>query len=154
MEEMLMAANAGAGANPNPPAPAPSSAAGGVLRSGGGGGGSAPAVAGGTGAGNTERRARPQKEKALNCPRCNSTNTKCMSKAICTTFIVFVNQKAFSHSPSSPARTKKLSPHMILSSSYSLLYTALCISCFTTYAWMRNEILARSPDEFGCSCQI
>ncbi|XP_006653686.3 dof zinc finger protein 1-like isoform X2 [Oryza brachyantha] len=73
MEEMLMAANAGAGANPNPPAPAPSSATGGALRGGGGG---AAAVAGGTGAGSTERRARPQKEKALNCPRCNSTNTK------------------------------------------------------------------------------
>ncbi|KAL5215533.1 hypothetical protein ABZP36_006934 [Zizania latifolia] len=70
MEEMLMAANAGAGANLN--APAPSSADGGALRGGGG----APAVAGGAGAGSTERRARPQKEKALNCPRCNSTNTK------------------------------------------------------------------------------
>ncbi|KAF0893385.1 hypothetical protein E2562_024207 [Oryza meyeriana var. granulata] len=70
---MLMAANAGA--NPNPSAPAPSSATGGAL-SGGGGGGGTPAVAGGAGAGSTERRARPQKEKALNCPRCNSTNTK------------------------------------------------------------------------------
>ncbi|CAN6235953.1 unnamed protein product [Urochloa humidicola] len=79
MEEMLMAANAGAaaaanasnhqqqGPNPNPPAPAP------ALR----GGAPPPAVAGaGAGAGSTERRARPQKEKALNCPRCNSTNTK------------------------------------------------------------------------------
>ncbi|KAG8065833.1 hypothetical protein GUJ93_ZPchr0004g38245, partial [Zizania palustris] len=73
MEDMLMAANAGAGANPNLPAPMPSSAAGGALRTGGAG---APAVVGGTGAGNTERRARPQKEKKLNCPRCNSTNTK------------------------------------------------------------------------------
>ncbi|OEL19430.1 Dof zinc finger protein DOF4.6 [Dichanthelium oligosanthes] len=76
MEEMLMAANAGAaantgqgGSNPNPPAPAPSSVpGGGALR-----GGAPQAVAG---AGSTERRARPQKEKALNCPRCNSTNTK------------------------------------------------------------------------------
>ncbi|KAF3434218.1 hypothetical protein FNV43_RR25321 [Rhamnella rubrinervis] len=31
---------------------------------------------GGGGAGNLERKARPQKEQALNCPRCNSTNTK------------------------------------------------------------------------------
>uniref|UniRef100_A0A0E0DHB5 Dof zinc finger protein n=1 Tax=Oryza meridionalis TaxID=40149 RepID=A0A0E0DHB5_9ORYZ len=76
MEEMLMAANAAAGANPNPAATAPSSVTGGALRGGGGGGGGAPAVAGGAGAGSTERRARPQKEKALNCPRCNSTNTK------------------------------------------------------------------------------
>ncbi|CAL5069429.1 unnamed protein product [Urochloa decumbens] len=75
MEEMLMAANAGAAAanasqqssNPNPPAPAPGG--GGALRAGA----PPPAVAG---AGSTERRARPQKEKALNCPRCNSTNTK------------------------------------------------------------------------------
>ncbi|KAG0527054.1 hypothetical protein BDA96_06G199100 [Sorghum bicolor] len=72
MEEMLMAANAGAANpsqgsnNPNPPAPAP----GGALR--GGGAPAAPLA----GAGSTERRARPQKEKALNCPRCNSTNTK------------------------------------------------------------------------------
>ncbi|CAD6259955.1 unnamed protein product [Miscanthus lutarioriparius] len=73
MEEMLMAANACAanpnqGSNPNPPAPAPSSAPGGALR----GGAPAPLA----GAGSTERRARPQKEKALNCPRCNSANTK------------------------------------------------------------------------------
>ncbi|NP_001356786.1 dof zinc finger protein [Zea mays] len=73
MEEMLMAANAGAAnpsqsSNPNPPAPAPSLAPGGLL----GGGAPAPLA----GAGSTERRARPQKEKALNCPRCNSTNTK------------------------------------------------------------------------------
>nr|TKW06009.1 hypothetical protein SEVIR_7G214100v2 [Setaria viridis] len=78
MEEMLMAANAGAaaantgqGSNPNPPAPAPAPSSvpgGGALRAG-----APPAVAG---AGSTERRARPQKEKALNCPRCNSTNTK------------------------------------------------------------------------------
>ncbi|AQK45458.1 Dof zinc finger protein DOF2.5 [Zea mays] len=56
---MLMAASAGAanpsqGSNPNPP----------------------PLAAPLTDAGSTERRARPQKEKALNCPRCNSTNTK------------------------------------------------------------------------------
>ncbi|KAJ1272458.1 hypothetical protein BS78_06G202900 [Paspalum vaginatum] len=73
MEEMLMAANAGAAnpgqvSNPNPAAPAPSSAPGGALRGG------APLPL--PGAGSTERRARPQKEKALNCPRCNSTNTK------------------------------------------------------------------------------
>ncbi|KAF8702497.1 hypothetical protein HU200_032876 [Digitaria exilis] len=74
MEEMLMAANAGAAtnttqvSNPNPPAAAPPSSlpGSGALR-----GGVPPA-----GAGSTERRARPQKEKALNCPRCNSTNTK------------------------------------------------------------------------------
>ena len=36
----------------------------------------AGAGAGGTGAGSTERRARPEKAKAINCPRCNSTNTK------------------------------------------------------------------------------
>ncbi|KAL6652210.1 hypothetical protein ACP70R_011135 [Stipagrostis hirtigluma subsp. patula] len=76
MEEMLMAANAGVanpsqGSNPNPPAPAPSSAPGGALR-----GGAPPPAVLGAGAGSTERRARPQKEKALNCPRCNSTNTK------------------------------------------------------------------------------
>ncbi|KAL6882611.1 hypothetical protein ACP4OV_011301 [Aristida adscensionis] len=76
MEEMLMTANAGSanpsqGSNPNPPPPAPSSAAGGPLR-----GGAPPAAVPGAGAGSTERRARPQKEKALNCPRCNSTNTK------------------------------------------------------------------------------
>ncbi|CAN6240524.1 unnamed protein product [Urochloa humidicola] len=77
MEEMLMAANAGAAAaanatsNPNPPAPSSVPAGGGALRGGG-----APPPAGVAGAGSTERRARPQKEKALNCPRCNSTNTK------------------------------------------------------------------------------
>ncbi|CAI0408830.1 unnamed protein product [Linum tenue] len=31
---------------------------------------------GGGGGGSLERKARPQKEQALNCPRCNSTNTK------------------------------------------------------------------------------
>ncbi|CAL5025922.1 unnamed protein product [Urochloa decumbens] len=78
MEEMLMAANAGVaaaanasqhqqGSNPNPLPP--SAPGGGALRAGA----PPPAVAG---AGSTERRARPQKEKALNCPRCNSTNTK------------------------------------------------------------------------------
>uniref|UniRef100_A0A0D9W8B7 Dof zinc finger protein n=1 Tax=Leersia perrieri TaxID=77586 RepID=A0A0D9W8B7_9ORYZ len=73
MEEMLMAANAGggggAGANTNPAAVSGA----GVARVGGG---AAPAMAAAGGAGSTERRARPQKEKALNCPRCNSTNTK------------------------------------------------------------------------------
>jgi hypothetical protein len=76
MEDMLMAVNAATanpsqqpGSTPNLPAPAPSSApAGGALRSG------APAAPAGTGS--AERRVRPQKEKALNCPRCNSTNTK------------------------------------------------------------------------------
>ncbi|CAN6249766.1 unnamed protein product [Urochloa humidicola] len=75
MEEMLMAANAGAApanatSNPNPPAPSSVPAGGGALRAG------APPAAAVGGAGSTERRARPQKEKALNCPRCNSTNTK------------------------------------------------------------------------------
>ncbi|XP_051218590.1 dof zinc finger protein 1 isoform X2 [Lolium perenne] len=82
MEEMLMGTGANLqvqGSNPNPPAQAPSSALtpGGAVR----GGTPAMAVAGagtgaGAGAGSTERRARPQKEKAINCPRCNSTNTK------------------------------------------------------------------------------
>ncbi|KAF8765392.1 hypothetical protein HU200_008537 [Digitaria exilis] len=81
MEEMLMAGNTNPNQNPNPP-PAPPSAAAQRPTNGapaataaaappGGAGGAAA----GTGAG-TERRARPQKEKALNCPRCNSTNTK------------------------------------------------------------------------------
>ncbi|KAG2574093.1 dof zinc finger protein 1-like isoform X2 [Panicum virgatum] len=74
MEEMLMAANAGAaantsqGSNPNPPAPSSAAGGGAALR--------APAPPAVAGVGSTERRARPQKEKALNCPRCNSTNTK------------------------------------------------------------------------------
>ena len=69
-----MAANAGAaantrqGSNPNPPAPSSAAGGGAALR--------APAPPAVAGAGSTERRARPQKEKALNCPRCNSTNTK------------------------------------------------------------------------------
>ncbi|KAF8768640.1 hypothetical protein HU200_007191 [Digitaria exilis] len=81
MEEMLMAGNTNPNQNPNPP-PAPPSAAAQRPTNGapaatataappGGAGGAAA----GAGAG-TERRARPQKEKALNCPRCNSTNTK------------------------------------------------------------------------------
>ncbi|XP_047066910.1 dof zinc finger protein 1-like [Lolium rigidum] len=86
MEEMLMGTGANLqvqgsnpNPNPNPPAQAPSAALapGGAVR----GGTPAMAVAGagagaGSGAGSTERRARPQKEKAINCPRCNSTNTK------------------------------------------------------------------------------
>ena len=66
------------GSNPNPQAQAPSSA----LPPGGAVRGGTPAMpvagndAGVAGAGSTERRARPQKEKAINCPRCNSTNTK------------------------------------------------------------------------------
>lgn len=78
MEEMLMgapSANQVQGSNPNAPAQAPSSAPGaaGAMR------GAPPAMAvavSGVGAGSTERRPRPQKEKAINCPRCNSTNTK------------------------------------------------------------------------------
>jgi hypothetical protein len=70
--------------NPNPnqnqsPAPAAPSAPG--AQRGGAPVAAAPAPAGGAGAGaaagaGAERRARPQKEKAINCPRCNSTNTK------------------------------------------------------------------------------
>jgi hypothetical protein len=74
MEDMLMAANAAnpsqQGSTPNPPAPASTS---GALR--GGAPAAAVAVSAGAGSGG-ERRVRPQKEKALNCPRCNSTNTK------------------------------------------------------------------------------
>ncbi|CAM0903321.1 unnamed protein product [Alopecurus aequalis] len=82
MEEMLMGAGANLqvqGSNPNPPVQAPSSAlapSGGAVRGGTPAMSVAGAGAGGAGAGNTERRARPQKEKAINCPRCNSTNTK------------------------------------------------------------------------------
>ncbi|CAL1386589.1 unnamed protein product [Linum trigynum] len=39
-------------------------------------GGLTPTSSGGGGGGSLERKARPQKEQALNCPRCNSTNTK------------------------------------------------------------------------------
>ncbi|XP_062222469.1 dof zinc finger protein 2-like isoform X1 [Phragmites australis] len=72
MEEMLMAGNTNPNQNPNPPPAAPSVP--GAQRAGA----PAPATAApGAGAGaGTERRPRPQKEKALNCPRCNSTNTK------------------------------------------------------------------------------
>ncbi|OEL33630.1 Dof zinc finger protein DOF4.6 [Dichanthelium oligosanthes] len=67
---ILSTANTGqGGSNPNLPVLAPSSVPGGSALHGG----VPQAVAG---AGSTERRARPQKEKALNCPRCNSTNTK------------------------------------------------------------------------------
>ncbi|CAN6239616.1 unnamed protein product [Urochloa humidicola] len=67
MEEMLMGGSTNPpNQNPNPPPPAAAAApAGGAQRGG------APAAAA-----PGERRARPQKEKALNCPRCNSTNTK------------------------------------------------------------------------------
>uniref|UniRef100_A0ACD5UTH2 Uncharacterized protein n=1 Tax=Avena sativa TaxID=4498 RepID=A0ACD5UTH2_AVESA len=74
MEEMLMGTSANLqvqGSNPNPTMQAQSSA----LAPGGDVRGGAPAMAV-AGAGSTERRARPQKEKAINCPRCNSTNTK------------------------------------------------------------------------------
>ncbi|KAG8059908.1 hypothetical protein GUJ93_ZPchr0002g26503 [Zizania palustris] len=77
MEEMLMGANPNPNASSNPPPRQPPSSAAGTQLS------SAPPAAGAAGAGDgavagagTERRARPQKEKALNCPRCNSTNTK------------------------------------------------------------------------------
>jgi hypothetical protein len=75
MEDMLMAANAAnpsqQGSTPNPPAPASTS---GALR--GGAPAAVVAVSAGAGSGGGERRVRPQKEKVLNCPRCNSTNTK------------------------------------------------------------------------------
>ncbi|XP_022683328.1 dof zinc finger protein 2 isoform X2 [Setaria italica] len=75
MEEMLMAGNTNPNQNPNPPPAAPSAAPA-AQRAPGAPAAAAPApAAAGAGAG-TERRARPQKEKALNCPRCNSTNTK------------------------------------------------------------------------------
>uniref|UniRef100_A0A0A9DFI5 Dof zinc finger protein n=1 Tax=Arundo donax TaxID=35708 RepID=A0A0A9DFI5_ARUDO len=77
MEEMLMAGNTNPNHNPNPQ-PAPPSAAG-AQRAGAPAAAGAPPAAPGAGAAagaGTERRARPQKEKALNCPRCNSTNTK------------------------------------------------------------------------------
>jgi hypothetical protein len=80
MEEMLMAGNA---ANPNPPPAAAPSAPGAQTQRGGGApppaaGAAAPraGATGGAAPAGTERRPRPQKEKALNCPRCNSTNTK------------------------------------------------------------------------------
>ncbi|KAL5211616.1 hypothetical protein ABZP36_022463 [Zizania latifolia] len=80
MEEMLMGANPNHNASSNPPPqpPPPPSAAGTQRAAAPPAAGSAGAGAGGgAGAGaSTERRARPQKEKALNCPRCNSTNTK------------------------------------------------------------------------------
>ncbi|XP_002452763.1 dof zinc finger protein DOF1.8 isoform X2 [Sorghum bicolor] len=78
MEEMLMAGNANPNQNPNPPPPAPSAP--GAQRAGAPAAGAAAApsagATGGPAGAGTERRARPQKEKALNCPRCNSTNTK------------------------------------------------------------------------------
>ncbi|KAG8071827.1 hypothetical protein GUJ93_ZPchr0006g45878 [Zizania palustris] len=80
MEEMLMGANPNHNPSSNPPPqPPPPPPAAGTQRA------AAPPAAGSAGAGagggagagaSTERRARPQKEKALNCPRCNSTNTK------------------------------------------------------------------------------
>ncbi|XP_020408786.1 dof zinc finger protein 2-like isoform X1 [Zea mays] len=75
MEEMLMAGNANLNQNPNPPPAAPSAP--GAQRAGAPAAvAAAPPSAGATGGAGPERRARPQKEKALNCPRCNSTNTK------------------------------------------------------------------------------
>ncbi|WVZ74233.1 hypothetical protein U9M48_022443, partial [Paspalum notatum var. saurae] len=77
MEEMLMAGNTNPNQNPNPTPAAPPSAPG-AQRAGAPAAAAAAAAAPGAGAAGagTERRARPQKEKALNCPRCNSTNTK------------------------------------------------------------------------------
>ncbi|KAL6633796.1 hypothetical protein ACP70R_026467 [Stipagrostis hirtigluma subsp. patula] len=83
MEEMLMAGNPNPNQNSNPPPAAPSSAGGAQRASAAAPAAAAAGAAPGAGAGagaaagaGTERRARPQKEKALNCPRCNSTNTK------------------------------------------------------------------------------
>ncbi|KAG2653005.1 dof zinc finger protein 2-like isoform X2 [Panicum virgatum] len=77
MEEMLMAGNTNPNQNPNPPPAAPSAAPGSQRPSGAPAADAAAPGAGAAGAGaGTERRARPQKEKAPNCPRCNSTNTK------------------------------------------------------------------------------
>uniref|UniRef100_A0A0D9VJE8 Dof zinc finger protein n=1 Tax=Leersia perrieri TaxID=77586 RepID=A0A0D9VJE8_9ORYZ len=79
MEEMLMGANPNPNGSTNPPPPPPSSAATAQRPIAPPAAGSAAAGAVGAGAGagaGTERRTRPQKEKALNCPRCNSTNTK------------------------------------------------------------------------------
>jgi len=76
MEEMLMGANPNPNGSSNQPPPPPSSAASAQRPiAPPAAGAAAGAGAAGAGAG-TERRARPQKEKALNCPRCNSTNTK------------------------------------------------------------------------------
>jgi len=80
MEEMLMAGNTNPNQNPNPPPAAPSAAPGaqrppGAPAAAAAAPGAGAAAGAGAGAG-TERRARPQKEKALNCPRCNSTYTK------------------------------------------------------------------------------
>jgi hypothetical protein len=69
-------------ANPNPnqnqsPAPAAPSAPGAQRAAAPVAAAPAPAAGAGAAAGaGPERRARPQKEKAINCPRCNSTNTK------------------------------------------------------------------------------
>ena len=75
-----MAGNTNPNQNPNPPPAAPSAAPGaqrppGAPAAAAAAPGAGAAAGAGAGAG-TERRARPQKEKALNCPRCNSTNTK------------------------------------------------------------------------------
>ncbi|CAN6233973.1 unnamed protein product [Urochloa humidicola] len=73
MEEMLMGGNTtNPNQNPNPPAAAAPVVAQQKANNTGG----APAAAAAAAAPGGERRARPQKEKALNCPRCNSTNTK------------------------------------------------------------------------------
>ncbi|CAM0944711.1 unnamed protein product [Alopecurus aequalis] len=76
MEEMIMAGNPNPNANQNPPPAPPSGAE--AQRALGQAPANQPAAAAGAaaGAGSTERKARPQKEKAINCPRCNSTNTK------------------------------------------------------------------------------
>uniref|UniRef100_A0ACD5YLJ2 Uncharacterized protein n=1 Tax=Avena sativa TaxID=4498 RepID=A0ACD5YLJ2_AVESA len=75
MEGMIMAAgNQNPNANQNPPPAPPSGAE--AQRAPGPNPPAAAAGAAAAGAGSTERKARPQKEKAINCPRCNSTNTK------------------------------------------------------------------------------
>ncbi|CAL5055056.1 unnamed protein product [Urochloa decumbens] len=74
MEEMLMAgSNTNPNQNPNPPPAAGAQQQRAPNNNTTTTGAPAAAAAPGT---TTERRARPQKEKALNCPRCNSTNTK------------------------------------------------------------------------------
>jgi hypothetical protein len=74
MEEMIMPGNQNPNGNQNPPPVPPSGAE--AQRAPGGPNPAAPAAGAVAGAGSTERKARPQKEKAINCPRCNSTNTK------------------------------------------------------------------------------
>ncbi|XP_037447754.1 dof zinc finger protein 2-like isoform X1 [Triticum dicoccoides] len=78
MEEMIMAGNP----NPNPnsngnPNPQPAPPSGAEAQRAPVPGPPAAGAGAAAGTGSTERKAaRPQKEKAINCPRCNSTNTK------------------------------------------------------------------------------